>query len=121
MVTDPVTQMQAMLARVRPVGMTDSAAREWLGVAVGDVRHLPPNVLAAACSEAKRTVQFHTAIVSSILSSEAVKSHERHQREVGRLIADGHVIPSYNAPAIEDRRGGAKQIGSVKALEDYRG
>ena len=117
---DAVTQMQAMLARVRPVGMSDSAAREWLAVAATDVCHLPHKVLAAACEEAKRTVDLHTRIVSSVLGSNAVKAYERHEREVKRLQADGHVIPGRTAPALEYARGGAKRIGSLKLVEDMR-
>ena len=114
---DPVSQLQAMLARVRPVGMTDSAAREWLAVVATDVRHLPPRVLLAACDEAKRSVKFHSEIIPAILNSEAVKSYERHEREIKRLQRDGHVIPGRSAPALVDARGGAKQIGQVKALQ----
>lgn len=119
MAIDPVTQMQAMLARVRPVGMTDSAAREWLAVSVADVRHLPPRVLAAACDEAKRNVKFHAEIVAAVLNSFAVKSHERHEREVKRLQLDGHVIPGRTAPQIE-HRGGSRRIGNLKLVEDMR-
>ena len=118
---DAVTQMQAMLARVRPVGMSDSAAREWLAVAATDVCHLPHKVLAAACDEAKRTVDLHTRIVSAVLGSQAVKTYERHEREIKRLLMDGHSIPGRTAPALTDQRTGAKRLGSLKVIEDHRG
>lgn len=113
--------LSACLARVRPAGMSDDAATEWLTVCATDVGHLPASVLQQAAKEAGRTVTHHGQIIPAILGSFTVKSHEQHERTVRQLQRDGHSLPGRSAPALANRRGGSKQIASIKAIEDYRG
>ena len=72
---DPITELQRCLALVRPVGMTDSAARDWLAAAVAELRNIPPSILARACDEARKTVTHHGQIIPAIIaaSNEAAK------------------------------------------------
>lgn len=113
---DPVTELQRCLALVRPVGMTDSAVRDWLAAAVAEVRGIAPRALTKACAEVRRTITHHGQIVPAILASQAVKDGAAHEREVRRLLADGHTIPGRNAPQIE-HRGATKRIGNLKLIE----
>lgn len=119
MATNPITELQRCLALVRPVGMNDAAVKDWLTAAVAEINHLPPNVLAMACDEVRKTVSHHGQIVPAILKSFAVRSNAEHEREVKRMLADGHVIAGRNAPQIE-KRGGTNKIGHLKLVEDHR-
>lgn len=100
--------------------MSDDAAHEWLTVCATDVDHLPRHILQDAAKEAGRTVTHHGQIIPAILGSFTVKSHEQHEREIKRLQHDGHVLPGRGAPALEDRRGGTRAIGSLKLVEHHR-
>lgn len=120
-VAERVSILSASLARVRPAGMSDDAAHEWLTVCATDVAHLPATVLQQAAREAGRIVTHHGQIIPAILGSFTVKRHEQHERTVRQLQRDGHSLPGRSAPALTDRRGGSKQIGSIKAIEDHRG
>ncbi len=120
-VAERVSILSACLARVRPAGMSDDAAHEWLTVCATDVAHLPASVLQQAAREAGRTVTHHGQIIPAILGSFTVKSHEQHERTVRQLQRDGHQLPGRTAPALTDGRGGTKQIGQVKALAEHRG
>ena len=108
MACDPITELQRCLALVRPVGMSDEAAEQWLMAAVAEVIHITPPVLSRACSDVRKTATHHGQIVPAILASDAVKSHEAHQRTLRRLAADGHHVPGI---AALPSRGGVKQIG----------
>lgn len=115
MAIDPVTELQRALALVRPVGMTDSAARDWLAAAVAEVRHLPAPLLARACAEARKTVSHHGQIIPAILGSQAVKDNAAHEREIKRMLLDGHEMPGRGVPQL-GHRGGAKRIGNLKLV-----
>ena len=54
------------LALVRPVGFTEEETRDWLGVALAEVQHLPTDLLEKGCSHAKRTCSHHSRIVPAI-------------------------------------------------------
>lgn len=66
---DPITELQRCFALVRPVGMTDSAARDWLAAAVAELRDIPPSTLARACAEARKTVTHHAQIIPAIIAA----------------------------------------------------
>ncbi len=68
---DPITELQRCFALVRPVGMTDSAARDWLAAAAAELRTIPPATLARACSEARKTVTHHGQIIPAIVAASA--------------------------------------------------
>jgi hypothetical protein len=68
----PATPQQAValltscLALVRPVGMPESEAEDWLAVALSEVSAYPADVLAIGASEARRTATHHAQIVPTI-------------------------------------------------------
>lgn len=58
--------LTSCLALVRPVGMSESEAEDWLGVALGEVASYPADVLAIGAQEARRTSTHHAQIVPTI-------------------------------------------------------
>ena len=67
-----VTLLARSLALVRPTGMSDDAAHEWLTAAAAEVRHLPKGVLERAAEKARRTCTHPAQIVPAILNSSEV-------------------------------------------------
>ena len=69
---DPITELQRAIALVRPVGMTDSAVRDWLTTAVAEVadfaKYRPARFMDAA-NRARKTCTHHGQIVPAILES----------------------------------------------------
>lgn len=67
----PVSEAAALLttclALVKPVGMSGEDTQAWLRVAAGEVRHLPPDLLAEGCAAARRSCTHHGQIVPTIL------------------------------------------------------
>ena len=66
-VTEAVALLTTCLALVKPVGMSGDDARAWLTVAAGEVKHLPRDILEAACAEARKTCTHHGQIIPAIL------------------------------------------------------
>jgi hypothetical protein len=58
--------LSSCLALVRPVGMTEDEAEDWLSVAMGEMQGYPADVLAIGASEARRTATHHSQIVPTI-------------------------------------------------------
>lgn len=72
-VGEVVPILSRCFALVRPVGMKDDQAREWLTVAAAELAHLPRRVLESAAAEARKTCTHHGQIVPAILNSSAAK------------------------------------------------
>ncbi len=66
-VDETITLVSACLALVRPIGMSDSAAAEWLSVAATDLSGYRANLLKAACAEARKTCTHHGQIVPTVI------------------------------------------------------
>lgn len=66
-VTDAVALLTSCLALVKPVGMSGEDAHAWLRVAAGEVAHLPRDILAAACGEARKVCTHHGQIIPAII------------------------------------------------------
>lgn len=105
---DPITELQRCFALVRPVGMTDSAAREWLTAAVAELRHIPPATLARSAGEARKNVTHHGQIIPAIIaaSAEAMKPDPFAWAMVCHK-------PASPAQHIDGPNGGARTIGDV--------
>jgi hypothetical protein len=87
--------LTSCLALVRPVGMADSEALDWLGVALGEVAHYPVDVLDYAASEARRTCTHHAQIVPAIIASADERmAHRRRMAELSVPID----LPKLPAP-----------------------
>lgn len=115
---DPITELQRCMALVRPVGLSDSAVRDWIAAAAAEVRDFAvyrPERFKAACDSARKSCTHHGQIVPTILKSQF---HEweiadgSHRKGLAAICG-----PRTTAPQIGHRGGGAKQIGQVKALQ----
>lgn len=60
------SQLTACLALVRPVGMGDTEAADWLGAAATSLAQVPIDLFNRACITARRTCKHHSAIVPTI-------------------------------------------------------
>lgn len=60
-------ELTSCLALVAPVGMTEEARREWLSVAWATLKHLPPDILARGCREARLKCDHPAKIVPTII------------------------------------------------------
>jgi len=72
-----VAHLTTCLALVRPVGMPEADAADWLHTAAGDVAHLPEDILVDACREARRTCTHHAQIVPTIIRDGEVRLRQR--------------------------------------------
>lgn len=92
--------LTSCLALVRPVGLSDENARDWLRVAAGEVAHIHTDLLVEACASARRSCTHHGQIVPRIiketeermdlrkreqLAREALARDERNRREQAAL------------------------------------
>lgn len=75
------------LALVKPVGMSGEDAQAWLRVAAGEIRHLPPDLLADGCAAARKTCTHHGQIVPTILKETDERMASR------RKLAKPAVVP----------------------------
>lgn len=62
-----IKHLAACLALVRPAGMGDEAAEEWLSVAAMEVGELPQDILASSAAKARKVCTHHGQIVPRIL------------------------------------------------------
>lgn len=76
-------ELTSCLALVVPVGMTEEARREWLAVAWATLKHLPADLLSAACQEARKSCDHPSKIVPAITAyaEPRLQSRTRFERE----------------------------------------
>lgn len=95
-------ELTACLVLVAPVGMTEEARREWLSVAWQTLRHLPGDLLAAGCDEARKTADHPSKIVPAIIAyAEPRLENRRRVRNdypLGPLPALERPDPNYCTP-----------------------
>lgn len=105
-----VSQLSACLAVVRPVGMSDSAATEWLAVAAAEVRNMPKSAIDAGCREARQTCTHHGQILPTIL-----RHMPRPDPMADRFLRDWRAasIEAQNGFPAVTYRGSAKRVGDV--------
>lgn len=70
-------ELTACLALTVPVGMTEEARREWLAVAWATLKHLPADLLASGCEEARRKADHPAKIVPIIIASTSDRLRSR--------------------------------------------
>lgn len=68
-IAETVASLASCLALVRPVGMAQGDADEWLRVAARELAHLPRNMLDYGCSVARKTCTHHGQIVPTIIKT----------------------------------------------------
>lgn len=82
-----VALLTSCLALVRPVGLSDDNARDWLRVAAGEVAKIDLDLLTEACAEARQSCTHHGQIVPRIIKAttermEAREAAWRREREL---------------------------------------
>jgi hypothetical protein len=104
--TNPVTELQRCLALVRPVGMSDDMARDWLTAAVAEVRNVPLGTLARACADVRKTATHHGQIIPAIMAATA---------EATKPDPFAWALACHNPtkPPALGHDGGAKRLGDV--------
>ncbi len=96
-------ELTACLALVVPVGMTEESRREWLTVAWGTLKHLPPDALLVGCKAARETCDHPSKIVPAILkATEQMMSWKRGSSNPAHVA-----LPAPTARPLMDRRGEA--------------
>lgn len=78
-ITQVVALLTSCLALVRPVGLTDDNARDWLRVAAGEVANIDLDLLMEACAEARRSCTHHGQIVPRIVKATEERMAERQR------------------------------------------
>lgn len=76
---EAIALLTACLALVRPVGMGEDEASDWLGAAVTTIGPVPIGLLDRACLTARRTCTHHSQIVPAIIA-EVESERERSAR-----------------------------------------
>lgn len=107
-------ELTACLTLVAPVGMSEEAKRDWLAVAWGTLRHLPPDLLRRGCEKARMTCDHPSKIVPAILAE--TEQGMKWRREIAEQ--DGHRPlaigkPNYCSP--EEAREILKAFGLKRA------
>lgn len=74
-------ELTACLSLVVPVGMTEESRRDWLAVAWGTLKHLPADLLAHGCAEARKTADHPSKIVPAITAYAEPRLRERQRFE----------------------------------------
>lgn len=111
---DVLNELSACLALVRPVGMTEDMATEWLTVAASSLEGLSDYELAKGFRQARLECTHHAQIVPTIMKANAEAIEFRRKSDA--LMWDR---PTHR-PAQIEHRGGAKRIGNLKLVEDMR-
>lgn len=112
MAFSPENEIAACFALVRPGGMSDNAAREWLTVAVGEVKHLPEQYLRAKCAEARQTCRFPSEIIPTILKG--WREVEEYKAQMEKLT--GPFLRQWGGEDQRQLGGPVKRIGHLKLV-----
>jgi hypothetical protein len=97
-----IALLTSCLALVRPVGMSEAEAEDWLGVAVGTVLDYPAGILDRASLEARRSCTHHSQIVPTIV------------READLLVARAASLREASVPNIPAE---VKQLAAPKITQ----
>ena len=76
--------MNRALNLVRPVGMNDEMASDWLASALAEFHHLPDSAFMAGVRKARRTCNHHAQIVPTVLD----EAEKVQARTVGAVFMD---------------------------------
>ena len=111
--------MSACLALVRPVGMNDNTATEWLAVAASEVMGMDRKQFENGCRDARQTCTHHGQILPTILKQQEAPPYamaDRYAADWNAALVDY----SNGYPAIS-HGDGAKRIGDVLKGIEYEG
>lgn len=92
-------ELTSCLALVAPAGMTEENRRDWLGVAWRTLEHLPSDLLAIGCAEARKSCDHPAKIVPTILA--ATERQMRWRRNAVNDTGEAKRLPrpAYCTPA----------------------
>ena len=103
------TELLRTLALVRPIGMSDDMATDWLAAALFEVRDLADHQFRAGCRHARQTCTHHGQIIPAILqgSAEAAKpdmetAFIKNWNKSLKDFSQGY--PALTAPSSEPKR-----------------
>jgi hypothetical protein len=110
------TELLRCLALVRPVGMSDDMASDWLTSALFEVRAMDERQFRAGCQHARATCTHHAQIIPAIMqgSAEAAKPDFATQyiKRWNRALKDY----SEGYPALTNSSSCPKRLGQVIKL-----
>lgn len=116
---DVAAMLATCLALVRPAGMSNNDATAWLHVAIAELGDLPRDVLAEACSTARRTCTRHGQIVPAIVrEAAAIEARRRAAASAQRLARSREAQPQTALPGLgrgEPWRPSPAELEAVKA------
>jgi hypothetical protein len=91
--SDPRTvfrnELAACLTLVAPVGMDETARRDWFAVAWDTLKHIPPNILAIGARKARGKCDHPSKIVPTILAETAEMMRWKRESE-----DESHLLPA---------------------------
>jgi hypothetical protein len=85
-------ELAACLTLVAPVGMDETARRDWFAVAWSTLKHIPADILAIGARKAREKCDHPSKIVPTILSETAELM--RWKREDQERISETHQLPA---------------------------
>lgn len=105
------TELLRCLALVRPIGMSDDMASDWLAAALFEVRDMGETQFRAACQHARATCTHHGQIIPAIMH----RAREAAKPDPFAWALACHE-PRKPVAAIASDRNGPKQLGQVIRL-----
>lgn len=87
---DLVTELTRALALVRPVGLSDDAASDWIAAAAAELQGLPEHRIVEGLAEARQSCSHHGQIVPTVL-----KAHRRAQAEIDGFVRQMDAISGH--------------------------
>lgn len=77
-----IAQIASCLGLVRPVGMSDGMAEEWVRIAARDLGSFPDSTIAAACQKARMICNHHGKILPTVIAEcEALSAAKARAKE----------------------------------------
>lgn len=80
-----VAMVASALALVRPVGMGDAAADDWIALAANELRDIPADLLDEAAVHVRRTCTHHGQIVPAVFGHVQDRWDERKRLRFGHI------------------------------------
>ena len=110
------TELLRTLALVRPIGMSDDMATDWLAAALVELRDMNDGAFYAGCRHARQTCTHHGQIIPAI----AAKARESSKPDPFAWAMVCHQ-PRKPYTALGGDRSGQKRLGDVVKRLGYEG
>lgn len=121
---DVLSELSACLALVRPVGMGDDAAAEWLAVAAAQLADLSPDAIQLGCKRARAQCTHHAQIVPAICDG-GLARFQRDMAKISRPFLVDHCPPKKASTPknnqISDTHRAISQAAAHLAHKDFGG